>query len=560
MGANVGYDTTCVFALTRGGRMTSLPLAQLVDSMPEDVVTVLSGGDAQAPDIAGVELLDCPEAAGDLPPGQLLLAVGLDPADDTAGDAALRTAADHKSALAVKCALPAPTGFVDRATEQGVTVLAVDPRVPWTRIQQMVATLLAARSAGPGTDDRRFPGGDLFALANAVAAIVGGAVAIMDTHQVLVAYSNLPDQPIDETRRRGILGRQVPKEAVADHLDKELWGSDAVVRRHRPGDLPRLAVVIRVGQDVLGSLWVAFADADRRPLGDFEATLREAAGVAALHMLALRRQVDDDQDSRNRALRSALETAEAATDRPTGIRLPAVLLGLAATGEVDDRETDDTMRLRADLMRMLDLITLDGRSLGHEPVVTVIGDRLYALLPTAPPASVPVDHLLDHLMDRARRSLRRTYTLVRSGAVDSPAGLHEARRDIDAALDHLHDQRAAPGTYRTQDLRADLVLRRLLAAVRDNDDLRTGTAEQIAAHDADHGTDYLATLAAYLRHFGDVVPASAALHIHQNTLRQRLRRAEQTFGLSLRDPTQRLLLSVEIAALGKWQASADQNS
>jgi DNA-binding PucR family transcriptional regulator len=67
-------------------------------------------------------------------------------------------------------------------------------------------------------------------------------------------------------------------------------------------------------------------------------------------------------------------------------------------------------------------------------------------------------------------------------------------------------------------------------------------------------------LAAYLRHFGDVVPASAALHIHQNTLRQRLRRAEQTFGLSLRDPTQRLLLSVEIAALGKWQASADQNS
>ncbi|MFE2425252.1 PucR family transcriptional regulator [Streptomyces sp. NPDC059373] len=533
--------------------MTSLPLAQLVDSMPEDVVTVLAGGGAQAPAIEGVELLDCPEAAGDLPPGQLLLAVGLDPADDTAADAALRTAVDHRSALAVKCALPAPTGFVDRATERGVTVLAMDPRVPWTRIQHMVTTLLAARSAGPGTDDRRFPGGDLFALANAVAAIVGGAVAIMDTHQVLVAYSNLPDQPIDETRRRGILGRQVPQEAVADHLDKELWRSDAVVRRDRPGDLPRLAVVIRVGQDVLGSLWVAFADADRRPVGDHEATLREAAGVAALHMLALRRQVDDDQDSRNRALRSALETG-APTDRLTGIRLPAVLLGLAESSppvhQAAAGDGDDTMRMRADLMRMLDLITLDGRSLGHDPVATLIGDRLYALLPTAAPASVPVDHLLDHLADRARRSLRRTYTSVRSGAVDSPAALREARRDIDAALDHLHDQRAAPGTYRTHELRADLVLRRLLATVRDNDDLRTGTAEQIAAHDAEHGTDYLTTLAAYLRHFGDVVPASAALHIHQNTLRQRLRRAEQTFGLSFRDPTQRLLLSVEIAALG----------
>ncbi|MFD4524129.1 PucR family transcriptional regulator [Streptomyces sp. NPDC058470] len=534
--------------------MASLPLTQLVTSMPEDVVTVLAGGGPRAQAVAGVELLDCPEAAGDLPPAQLLLAVGLDPADDTAGRAALRTAADHRSVLAVKCALPAPTAFVERATEQGVTVLAVDPRVPWTRIQHLVAALLAARPGDPEARDRRLPGGDLFALANAVATIVGGAVAIMDTQQVLVAYSNLPDQPIDETRRRGILGRRVPKDAVADHLDRELWGSDAVIRHNRPGDLPRLAVVIRAGQDVLGSLWVAFADADRPPADDHEATLREAAAVAAPHMLTLRRQADDDRDSRNRALRSALETG-AAPDHRTGIRLPAVLLGLAESSrplhQATAGEVDEDMRLRADLMRMLDLIALDGRSLGHQPVATLIGDRLYALLPTASPASVPVDHLLDHLMDRARRSLGRTYTLVRSGDVASPAGLREARQDIDAALDHLHDERAAPGVYRTHELHAELVLRRLLATVRDNADLRTGTAERIAAHDAEHGTDYLATLGAYLRHFGEVVPASAALHIHQNTLRQRLRRAEQTFGLSLRDPAQRLLLSVEIAALGK---------
>jgi len=534
--------------------MSSLPFAQLVGSMPEDVVTVLTGGGDRAHPVVGVELLDCPEAAGDLPSAQLLLAVGLDPADDTAAEAALRTAADHRSVLAVKCALPAPTAFVERATKRGVTVLAVDPRVPWTRIQQMVATLLAARAGGPGSDDRRFPGSDLFSLANAVAAIVGGAVAIMDTRQVLVAYSNLPDQPIDDTRRRGILGRQVPEDAVADHLDRELWGSDAVVRRNRPGDLPRLAVVIRAGQDVLGSLWVVFADADRPPVGDHEATLREAASVAALHMLALRRQVDDDQDSRNRALRSVLETG-AAPDRRTGIRLPGVLFGLAESSRPRRRaradEVDDDTRLRADLMRMLDLIALDGRSLGHKPVATVIGDRLYALLPTASPAAVPMDQLLDHLMDHARRSLGRNFLLAYSGEVAAPSGLPEAVRDIDAALDHLHDGRAAPGAYRTHDLRAELVLRRLLATVRDNTELRTGTAERIAAHDAEHGTDYLLTLGAYLWHFGDVALASGALHVHQNTLRQRLRRAEQTFGLSFRDPVQRLLLSLEIAALRK---------
>nr|WP_237314410.1 helix-turn-helix domain-containing protein [Streptomyces sp. AMCC400023] len=69
------------------------------------------------------------------------------------------------------------------------------------------------------------------------------------------------------------------------------------------------------------------------------------------------------------------------------------------------------------------------------------------------------------------------------------------------------------------------------------------------AHDAEHATAYAATLLAYLRHFGDVVAASGELHIHQNTLRLRLRRAEQLFGVSLADPTRRLLLTLELAAL-----------
>ncbi|MFE9766635.1 hypothetical protein ACFYPC_19235 [Streptomyces sp. NPDC005808] len=43
--------------------------------------------------------------------------------------------------------------------------------------------------------------------------------------------------------------------------------------------------------------------------------------------------------------------------------------------------------------------------------------------------------------------------------------------------------RLAPDS-RTHELHAELVLRRLLATVRDNAGLRTGAAERIAAHDA----------------------------------------------------------------------------
>ena len=53
------------------------------------------------------------------------------------------------------------------------------------------------------------PLGDLFALANVIAGIVGGAVTIEDPSRRVLAYSTL-DQPIDAARRRSILGRQVP--------------------------------------------------------------------------------------------------------------------------------------------------------------------------------------------------------------------------------------------------------------------------------------------------------------------------------------------------------------
>ncbi|MFJ9713158.1 hypothetical protein [Streptomyces sp. NPDC101234] len=343
--------------------MTAMLLEQLVVALQDDVVSVLSEGAEAEPRVAGVELLDCPEVVRATASGHLLLGVGVDITDPDAMDAALRTAADTSCALAVKCALPARDDLLARIRSTGVPVLAVNPQMPWTRVQRLVTSVLAARAVDSEPDGAR-TGGDLFSLANAVAGIVGGAVAIMDTQQIIVAYSNLPDQPIDEIRRQGILGRRVPEDAIADHLDRKVWTSDTVVRHQRSGSLPRMAVVIRAGEDVLGSLWTAFPDDASVP--DCGPTLQEAARVAALHMLALRRQVDAEQESRDRALRSALEGRSGQSGLPGGVRLPGVLVGLSeavhAGGETGD--AGEAARRHAALLRLVDLAVLDSRSLG----------------------------------------------------------------------------------------------------------------------------------------------------------------------------------------------------
>ena len=54
------------------------------------------------------------------------------------------------------------------------------------------------------------------------------------------------------------------------------------------------------------------------------------------------------------------------------------------------------------------------------------------------------------------------------------------------------------------------------------------------------------TLERYLQRFGDVRAAADDLHIHPNTLRYRIRRAEEILGMSLEDPDSRLLLQIQL--------------
>ena len=57
---------------------------------------------------------------------------------------------------------------------------------------------------------------------------------------------------------------------------------------------------------------------------------------------------------------------------------------------------------------------------------------------------------------------------------------------------------------------------------------------RLVAYDEERSSALLETLEEFLHHRGNISATSEALHVHQNTLRQRLRRIMQLSGLDLR--------------------------
>jgi purine catabolism regulator len=73
---------------------------------------------------------------------------------------------------------------------------------------------------------------------------------------------------------------------------------------------------------------------------------------------------------------------------------------------------------------------------------------------------------------------------------------------------------------------------------------------RLADYDAERGTQLLRTLDVLLAHRGSITATAEALFVHQNTLRQRLRRMADITGLDLRHDDPLLLeLAVKLVRL-----------
>lgn len=529
-----------------GTAMKEPVLSQLLDTLGPSPLRLLTPPARTETPVSGVLIYERREP---LPAVRdtMLLCVGVRPASVGARRLVRQAANFGYSCLVIKTYGEPVEDLVPVAEEAGLTLLATDEAVPWQHIDATVSSAFAAtRQSNRWVSATSV--GDLFAFANAVAAMVGGATAIEDPHQRILSYSTLPDQPIDEERRHGILGLQVPYAQVNDPQYHELSQTTKVCRfaaNHGPGSMPRLAIAVRAGNELLGSIWVI--DANGELGSDAEVALSEAASIAAMHLLAARTATDVARRQRADVLRRLLSDPSSVPAVAPQLGLSADMPVAVAAFMVGFADSDGVLAAHA-ATRLTDLVSLHCEAQYGRNGCTLIGNTVYALLPSGPNGS----SYRDLVADIARRAHRAFRAPVRAGIGSRVAGLHLAansRQDADLVLRVLADQPCEIGqplVATIEEVRASATLASLTEILAGNSRLTQGLAHTIRAYDREHKTTYAPTLLAYFSANSDIADASRCLNVHPNTCRYRLARAEEIFGFSLNDPDERLLLWLQL--------------
>jgi sugar diacid utilization regulator len=438
------------------------------------------------------------------------------------------------------------------ARDNGMALFRASDSVPWNQLAEIMdAAVVPHRQSGRTLVDIR--PGDLFDLANTVAAQAGGAIAIADPEQTILAYSTLPDQPIDETRRSSILSLQVPHSVETDNDYRRVHAAtDALDVATQDPSLRRTAIAIRAGDSVLGSLWLLeLADHHNE---DANRILREAANVAALHILHKRttyvsnltRQIDLVQPLLFDPKRAELAAIRLGISAPS-IRVAA--LGIWPSEAIAAETLQSRLRL-FDTIRTACAIRLPSAVCG-------LSDNIvYIVLPQTTETSRPFQRTaILKIVQNARRLLARP-VLAALGAAATIDRLEDSRVNAELVLSELV-RNVAEGRIAadSDDIVADddslgsrLLLRQFVSALTAAGQLPGSHALSIAAHDEQHKKSFEETIYAYLSCGGNAIDAAKSLDVHVNTVRYRLSRVEPLFGIDLDDAETRLLVWLQLWA------------
>jgi len=502
--------------------------------------------------IGGVVIHD-PIDAPVYPPSAIVLAIGIRDPDDLA---ALADDAGRQDAVAVvvRASAPIPDAVIRAAESGGVAILSLARGATWTQLAALLRSVLAEDDIGhtPAESLGGIPSGDLFAVANAIAALLDAPVTIEDRSSRVLAFSGGQEQA-DASRVETIIGRQVPDRYARALTElgvfRDLYRDDAPVVIH-PLDVgegvttQRIAIAVRAGDEVLGSIWAAM---DGALTPERTSTLRDAAKLVALHLLRVRAGADAERRLRTELVSRAIEggaDAGDALDR-LGLSGQRVCVCAAALAPQPPGEARSDQDLVADRERLADALALNLSAVQRGAAVALVGDTVYGILPVADDAAE--ERAVGLAEDFLQRVGQRLPALVGIGQpADSVGDIARSRAQSRRVLRVLAER---PGNRRVARL-ADVETESLLLDLRDlrssRGDVSSGVLARLTEYDARGDAHLVQTLAAWLDSFGDVRAAAGSCYVHPNTFRYRLRRVIEVGGIDITDPEQRFAAMLEL--------------
>ncbi|MFI6599651.1 PucR family transcriptional regulator [Nonomuraea sp. NPDC050536] len=515
-----------------------ISLDRMLDELGATVLDPVAGDPPSAGEVTGVTVLDPHD---DLVPahGALVLGVGVR-SPGRAADLLRRLAPARACALVLRAPIRVTPEVRAAVEESGVSLLGLTRGVSWIQLATLAHAVLTRVAPPERAQEIGVRAGDLFAVANAVSALLDAPVTIEDRGLRVLAFSERQDEA-DESRVETILGRQMPERYLRLLEERgvfaELYGSDGPVYfdLRVPGLLARAALAVRAGDEILGSIWASV----HGPLTS--ARLRafaEVGRLVALHMLHHRATGDAGRALRSDLVAAALDggpDAVRALDR-LGLRYrPSVVMAYALTSRWDAGGAADGEAARR---RAADAFAVHLSTVHPGSACALIGEVAYGILPArAEDGTLRARRIAAEFLERIGERGRGVIG-VGSLAGDGSA-LPASRADADRVVGVL---RADPGSGPVGwigDLCVEVLLSESWQQLGSWGHRLDGPVDRLRAYDAAHGGRLVPTLRSWLDSFGDVPAASAAVHVHPNTFRYRLRRLTEIGGIDLADPDQR---------------------
>jgi DNA-binding PucR family transcriptional regulator len=528
-------------------------LGRVLDDLGATLLEVVHGDPERVQDIGGIVIHD-PVDDPVLPTHALVLGVGLEDPDAVV-ELVRALGRSGAAGLVLRAPVRLTPELRTAVEESGVALLGLSRGAPWAHLAAMLRAVLAEGDIGVAEPESLggLPSGDLFAVANAIAALLDAPITIEDRSSRVLAFSGRQDEA-DPSRVETILGRQVPERysrILSERgVFRELHRSDRpilvspVPEGEDAFSMPRVAVAVRAGDEMLGSIWAAVSE----PLNDERTeALCDAAKLVALHLLRVRAGADVHRRLRADLLSSALEGgvgAREALDRLGLAGQQLMVVGVAVT-----QAPDDAVAVH-ERQRVSDAFAMHLSAVHPRSAAALIGDVAYGLVPVAGEGEDGEERAVRIANDFLDRVGDRVSAVVGIGPVARDvSGLAHARTCVDRALRVLRDSRGVRRVARLADIQVEGLMLELRDMVAARGDRPTGSLARLIEYDRQHSTNLVETLQAWLDAFGDVMAAAESLYVHPNTFRYRLRRLAEVGEINLADPEARFVAMLQLRVL-----------